>query len=46
MVHVRHVAIVPDKLLVALSWHPDAGGALEQLELSAPGIVDDRVIVH
>jgi hypothetical protein len=43
LVRLRRVAIAPDKLLVGIEWHPDAGGAIEQIELSVPRILDHRI---
>jgi type VI secretion system ImpA family protein len=40
---LRNVGIARDKLRVAVGWHKDAGGFLEEIEITVPGILDDRV---
>jgi hypothetical protein len=46
LLRLRNVAILPDKVVVAIAWHTEAGGILEEIELSVPGIFDDRTAVH
>lgn len=42
LANLRHVDIVPGKLQAVIAWHPNAGGFVQQIELRAPGIQDER----
>jgi EvpB/VC_A0108, tail sheath N-terminal domain len=42
ILEVKHVAVYWGRLIVAVAWHPAAGGGIEQIKLQVPGIRDDR----